>query len=248
MNEQGPNDINDENGEENIPIENNEEQPPQEGEEHEENMELDDEGENGMGNEDIEGGDIGNGNDGEDHPSGSGNSISDPNNPPHQDNNHGVDEGVDGPQQSHESESDSQRVENESIYSYDENKDFPVFANKINKKQNEIISNYKKALRQLTQDIEEDKEMLKILKEHTASVESQVKNREKMVDEMTKNANTQAHTIEVIKRQIGKVKSQRKYLENEELTFQGRFNTVQQYIAKANEKMEKLVVILLVIN
>ena len=28
--------------------------------------------------------------------------------------------------------------------------------------------------------------MLKILKEHTASVENQVKNREKMVDEMTK--------------------------------------------------------------
>ena len=190
MDEQGPNDIHDENGEENVPIENNEEQPQQEGEEHEENMELDDEGENGMGNEDIEGGDIENGNEGEnDNPSGSGNSVSDPNNPPPQDNNQGVDEGVEGP---HESESESQRVENESLYSYDENKDFPVFANKINKKLNEIISNYKKALRQLTKDIEEDKEMLKILKEHTASVENQVKNREKMVDEMTKNANTQA--------------------------------------------------------
>ena len=241
MDDQGPNDIHDENGEDNIPIENNEEQPPQEGEgeEHEENMELDDEGENGMGNEDIEGGDIENGNEGEiENPSGSGNSISDPNNPPPQENNQGVDEGVEGPQQSHESESESQRVENESLYSYDENKDFPVFANKINKKLNEIISNYKKALRQLTKDIEEDKEMLKILKEHTASVENQVKNREKMVDEMTKNANTQAHTIEVIKRQIGKVKSQRKNLENEELTLQERFNTLQQNIAKANEKMD----------
>ena len=55
---------------------------------------------------------------------------------------------------------------------------------------------------------------------------------------MTKNANTQAHTIEVIKRQIGKVKSQRKNLENEELTLQERFNTLQQNIAKANEKMD----------
>ena len=80
--------------------------------------------------------------------------------------------------------------------------------------------------------------MVKILKEHTASVENQVKNREKMVDEMTKNANNQSHTIEVIKRQIGKVKSQRKSLENEELTLQERFNTLQQNIAKANEKMD----------
>ena len=244
MDEQGPNDIHDDNGEENFPPEDNQNQPHQEGEEHEENLELDDEGENGMGNEDIEGGEIENGNEGEnengnENPSGSGNSLSDPNNPHYQENHQEMVEGEAGEQQpSHESESESQRVENESLYSYDENKDFPVFANKINKKLNEIISNYKKALRQLTKDIEEDKEMLKILKEHTASVENQVKNREKMVDEMTKNANTQAHTIEVIKRQIGKVKSQRKNLENEELTLQERFNTLQQNIAKANEKMD----------
>lgn len=130
------------------------------------------------------------------------------------------------------------KVENESLYSYDENKDFPVFANKINKKLNEIISNYKKELRNLVKEIDEDKEMVKILKEHTASVENQVKNREKMVEEMTKNANMQAHTIEVIKRQIGKVKSQRKTLEGEELTLQERFNILQQNIAKANEKMD----------
>ena len=39
-------------------------------------------------------------------------------------------------------------------------------------------------------------------------------------------------------REIGKVKSQRKNLENEELTLQERFNTLQQNIAKANEKMD----------
>ena len=80
--------------------------------------------------------------------------------------------------------------------------------------------------------------MVKILKDHTASVENQVKNREKMVDEMRKNANNQSHTIEVVKRQIGKVKAQRKALENQELTLQERFNILQQNIAKANEKMD----------
>ena len=40
--------------------------------------------------------------------------------------------------QNEENESES-RIENESLYSYDENKDFPVFANKINKKKS-IIS------------------------------------------------------------------------------------------------------------
>ena len=139
--------------------------------------------------------------------------------------------------ESNENESES-RIENESLYSYDENKDFPVFANKINKKLNDIILHYKQELKSLVKEIEEDREMVKILKEHKASVENQVKNRERMVDEMTKNANMQSHTIEVVKRQIGKVKSQRKTLENQELELQERFNILQKSIAKANEKMD----------
>ena len=109
---------------------------------------------------------------------------------------------------------------------------------KLKKTMNDIILNYKKELKNLVKEIEEDKEMVKILKDHTASVENQVKNREKMVDEMRKNANNQSHTIEVVKRQIGKVKAQRKALENQELTLQERFNILQQNIAKANEKMD----------
>ena len=139
--------------------------------------------------------------------------------------------------ESNMNESES-HIENESLYSYDENKDFPVFANKINKKLNDIILHYKQELKSLVKEIEEDREMVKILKEHKASVENQVKNRERMVDEMTKNANMQSHTIEVVKRQIGKVKSQRKTLENQELELQERFNILQKSIAKANEKMD----------
>ena len=44
--------------------------------------------------------------------------------------------------ESNMNESES-HIENESLYSYDENKDFPVFANKINKKLNDIILHYK---------------------------------------------------------------------------------------------------------
>lgn len=135
-------------------------------------------------------------------------------------------------------EQDQERLENESLYSYDENRDFPVFANKINKKLNDIILNYKKELRVLIKNTDEDREMVKILKEHLASVEKQVKNREKMLEEMTQNVVNQSHTIEVVKRQIGKVKSQRKNLENQELSLQERFNILQQNIAKANEKMD----------
>ena len=135
-------------------------------------------------------------------------------------------------------EQEQERLENESLYSYDENRDFPVFANKINKKLNDIILNYKKELRVLIKNTDEDREMVKILKEHLASVEKQVKNREKMLEEMTQNVVNQSHTIEVVKRQIGKVKSQRKNLENQELSLQERFNILQQNIAKANEKMD----------
>jgi len=249
MDQGGPNDINNNNGEEENPIDDSQ-QPQENGGPEEENVEVDDEG---MGNENVdaelENMDDGNENNEDnqnENPSGEGGSESGSNPNPSGDNQQHNDadmegEGDEEQQQTHsqnEEESESQRVENESLYSYDENKDFPVFANKINKKLNEIISNYKKELKALAKDIEEDREMVKILKEHTASVENQVKNREKMVDEMTKNANMQSHTIEVIKRQIGKVKSQRKNLENEELTLQERFNTLQQNIAKANEKMD----------
>ena len=246
MDQGGPNDINDDNGEEQFPVENNQE-PQEEGGHDEENREIDDEGENGgMGNEDGENelGDMDDGNESNENPHGSGGGSLSGSGSNNQNQNNEVNNHNEGGEdeirntQSQNEESESQRVENESLYSYDENKDFPVFANKVNKKLNEIIGNYKKELKGLTKEIEEDRDMVKILKEHTASVENQVKNREKMVDEMTKNANMQAHTIEVIKRQIGKVKSQRKNLENEELTLQERFNTLQQNIAKANEKMD----------
>ena len=254
MDQGGPNDINNNNGNDENPIDNNQE-PSEIREPEEENVEVDDEGGNeGMGNENVDA-ELENIDDGNENNEGNQNenpsgevgseSGSNPNqneeNPNHYGDMEGEGEGDEEQRQTqsqNEEESESQRVENESLYSYDENKDFPVFANKINKKLNEIISNYKKELKSLAKDIEEDREMVKILKEHTASVENQVKNREKMVDEMTKNANNQSHTIEVIKRQIGKVKSQRKSLENEELTLQERFNTLQQNIAKANEKMD----------
>ena len=242
MDQGGPNDINNENGEDNNPIENNQEHQENGG--GEENGELEDDGENEeMGNDDVEAdiGDMDEGNESNENPQGSAGSLSGLGSNNQNQNEENVNEEGEAENrqtQSQNEESESQRVENESLYSYDENKDFPVFANKVNKKLNEIISNYKKELKSLAKEIEEDKEMLKVLKEHTASVENQVKNREKMVDEMTKNANMQSHTIEVIKRQIGKVKSQRKNLENEELTLQERFNTLQQNIAKANEKMD----------
>ena len=249
MDQGGPNDINNEdNQEEHQPSSNEENQQNSNEEQHHENGAEDAENGDDLGDEgEMEGGEDGDAdlendeNLDENHngnQSGSGGSASGSN-----ENNQNVPQAPEeqneelNQSQSNE-ESESQRVENESLYSYDENKDFPVFANKINKKLNEIIGNYKKELRSLAKDIEEDREMVKILKEHTASVENQVKNREKMVDEMTKNANMQSHTIEVIKRQIGKVKSQRKNLENEELTLQERFNTLQQNIAKANEKMD----------
>lgn len=145
---------------------------------------------------------------------------------------------VDDQVQDNNQEEDQSPLLDESLQSYDENADFPVFANKINKKLNDIIMNYKKEIKSLNKEIEEDREMVKILQEHTQSVEKQVKSREKMLEEMTQNVTNQTHTIEVVKRQIGKVKSQRKELENKELSLQERFNILQQNIAKANEKMD----------
>jgi chromosome segregation ATPase len=70
-------------------------------------------------------------------------------------------------------------------------------------------------------------------------VEQQVKNKEKMLEAMNQNVNLEEHTIEVVKRQIGKIKTQRKTLESQELDLQERFNSLQQNIARANEKMDQ---------
>ena len=180
MDQRGPNDINDENGEEENPNENNQEQQENGGGE-DENHEMEDDGENGeMGNEDVEGdlgGDMEDGNESNENPQGSAGSLSGSGSNNHNQNEENHEEGeaeMRQTQSQNEEESESQRVENESLYSYDENNDFPVFANKVNKKLNEIISNYKKELKSLAKEIEEDREMLKVLKEHTASVENQV--------------------------------------------------------------------------
>ena len=150
----------------------------------------------------------------------------------------GENEGEINNQEENREPTEEEKKDDDSLISYDENEDFPEFANKENTKLNDIIKGYKKGLKDLNKDIESDTEMIKILKVHTQSVENQVSKREKMLKEMTESVDNQNHTIEVVKRQIGKVKSQRKQLENQELSLQERFNTLQQNIAFANEKMD----------
>jgi chromosome segregation ATPase len=127
---------------------------------------------------------------------------------------------------------------NESIHSYDEDEDFPIYANRINKKLNGIIKNYKSEIKKINSEIEENRGMVKILDEHTKSVEQQVRNKEMIVDQTKSNIILEEHTLQTVDRQIGKLTSQKKSLEEKEVDLQERFNSLQQNIIKANEKMD----------
>ena len=64
--------------------------------------------------------------------------------------------------------------------SEDENNKLPEFANAANKRLNEIINRYRKEIKVIQKEINEDNKILKILKDHKESVESQVETRDKM--------------------------------------------------------------------
>lgn len=139
---------------------------------------------------------------------------------------------------------DEMNLENEgpggdSVHTYEEEEDFPIYANRLNKKLNEIIKNYKKVLKKVSEEIEENRNMVKILDEHMKSVEQQVKNKE-MINEITReNINLEKHTIQTVERQIGKLFTLRKTLEEQEVELQERFNSIQHNIIRANGKMDK---------
>jgi coiled-coil domain-containing protein 39 len=134
---------------------------------------------------------------------------------------------------------ENEGVGTESIHTYEEEDDFPVYANRLNKKLNEIIKNYKKVLKKVSEEIEENRNMVKILDEHMKSVEQQVKNKE-MINEITReNISLEKHTIQTVERQIGKLFTLRKTLEEQEVELQERFNSIQHNIIRANGKMDK---------
>ena len=123
--------------------------------------------------------------------------------------------------------------------SEDENNKLPEFANAANKRLNEIINRYRKEIKVIQKEINEDSKILKILKDHKESVESQVETRDKMLTEMKKSNEIQKHTLELIKRQRGKIKFQKEKLIEEETNLKNRFNVIQNNISKANSKLDK---------
>ena len=130
-------------------------------------------------------------------------------------------------------------IDNESSEDEDENNKLPEFANAANKRLNKIVNKYRKEIKEIQKEINEDRNMLKILKDHKTSVENQVDNREKMLNEMIKNNDLQKHTLEIIKRQRGKINNQKKVLLEQETELKNRFSILQNNISKANNKLDK---------
>lgn len=134
---------------------------------------------------------------------------------------------------------DNQEEQNNSVGSYNEDEDFPIFANRINKKLNEIIKQYKKEIRNINTSIEEDKNMVRVLDEHIKSVEIQLKNKQMILDQTKAQIDAEKHSIQSMERQVGKLKNQRKILEDREAELQERLNSIIYMINASNEKMNK---------
>lgn len=123
--------------------------------------------------------------------------------------------------------------------SYDEDEDFPQYANRINKKLNAIIKNYKAEINTCQNDIEDNLGMVSILDEHSKSVETQVKNKQMILDHTREQIKLEEHMKQTTNRQIGKLNTQIITLEDHEIELQERLNSIQHNIYKANEKMDK---------
>jgi chromosome segregation ATPase len=127
---------------------------------------------------------------------------------------------------------------NPSIHSFNEDADFPAYANRINKRLNQIIKNYKDEIKLINNEIEEDKGMTKVLDEHAKSVRMQVKNKEMLVEQTKQNLDSEAHSLQLIKLHIGKLSTQIEELNKQETGIQERLNHVQHSIHNANQKMD----------
>ena len=140
-----------------------------------------------------------------------------------------------------ENEDDEANPENEDNFnqSFDEDEDFPQYANRINKKLNAIIKNYKSEIKNCQNEINENLGMVKVLEEHSKSVETQVKNKQMILDHTREQIKLEEHMKQTTNRQIGKLNTQIITLEDQETELQERLNSIQHNIYKANEKMDK---------
>ena len=134
---------------------------------------------------------------------------------------------------------DNEDLNNQSVYSYDEDEDFPIYANRINKKLNAILKNYKAEIKKTDKDIDDNQGMVKILDEHSKSVETQVKNKQMVLDHTRDQIKLEQHMKQTTERQIGKLNTQIHNLDDQEVELQERLNSIQHNIYKANEKMDK---------
>jgi UDP-glucose:O-linked fucose beta-1,3-glucosyltransferase len=135
-------------------------------------------------------------------------------------------------------EDNFEEANNPSIHSFNEDEDFPPYANRINKRLNQIIKNYKDDIKLINNEIEEDKGMTKVLDEHAKSVRMQVKNKEMLVEQTKQNLEAEAHSLQLIKLHINKLTTQVEELNKQEISIQERLNHVQHSIHNANQKMD----------
>ena len=92
---------------------------------------------------------------------------------------------------------------------------------------------------QLSLDIEEHQERLKIMKEHLKSVQMELVHTQSLVDAKDKEIETEEHMKQITERQSGRLKNEIEKLDNRIADQQDRLNNIQNMIFKANEKMDQ---------
>ncbi len=125
------------------------------------------------------------------------------------------------------------------INNYDQDEDFPEYANDQNKELNIIISEKVQLVHHLGIEIEEHQERLKILEEHLKSVQQELITTQALVDSKNKEIETEGHMQQISERQAGRLKNELRKLEQQSADQQDRLNNIQNMIFKANEKMDK---------
>ena len=137
---------------------------------------------------------------------------------------------------------DKEKNESE-ISSEDENnpeKDFPEYANEINKDLNKNILKIKKDNKKIDANIEDYKERYIIMKDHFENIKQEIKNTQILSDSKSQEIESEKHYTLILERQIGKLLKDQNKKENNINELREKLNELQQKIFEGNQKLEKL--------
>lgn len=122
----------------------------------------------------------------------------------------------------------------------DPQKNFPEYANELNKQLNQNIIKLKKQAQILDKKIEDYSERYQIMEQHYKNIIQEVKNTQQLAQEKHQEIEQEKHFSLILERQIGKLFKNQKQKEGYINQLREKLNEIQKKIFSGNQRLEKL--------